>query len=537
MGNNIPETVVPKPLKDVIKVGYEGLKTFGTGVLEQAKESFVEPFAGKENATSGEGFNKMVQGALQTVFSPVSGLLQNAPGGDAVAAVLSKPREWAGDLWELAWKKAGKDTSDPAFQQGKEQFMTAFDVGTVIAPGTKTGKAVLDTAFKGAKTVATAPLKIGKYLTKEGFTKMTGLTPDSIQAIVENPTKFKTVKDMGIDTAKTNLFENVKTSIDDTITELGDTGSSYNGIRTNQSPAPVPEGYWAKVAEDLKVTPQFDSTGKLSGFISDSKSKIRSQADLVQLKNSLEPYWGKTELLPEEFLNYRSDLTNLSKFDSAKSTDLMNTAKDLRFNANEQIGGSIEGLRPLDAKYAAQIQYANKVKELIYDKKGNIKENALSTLANLTGKGKEFRLARLEEIMPDVAADVNALKALENVNISAQNPVGQYSRGTAVAIAFGKALSGDLAAFPIGVGLALTHPSIAAEFLRLFGEAKLKLSKVDVDALAAKIDEGTALTTQEGIKISDLLNSLTATDLVPFLATPSGESSDQTEAGKSGNNP
>lgn len=514
------EALVGGPIvTETVKAGYEGLKNFGTGAVEQLKE-----ISGQDSDpdVKGEGFNQMVQGGLQTLFSPVSGILANTPGGDKIGEVLSKPREWVGDLWELAWKKAGKDTSDPAFQEGKQQIMTAFDVGTLVLPNTKAGKAVIDTTVKGAKAVITAPFKGVQYLTKEGFTKMSGLSTETMKTIVENPGKFKTLKDLGVDTARQNLFENVKTAIDDTITELGDTGSAYDTIRVAETPAPIPENYWVKVAEDLKVTPQLDLAGKLTGFIADSKSKIRSQADLAQLKNSLEPYWGKTELLPEEFLNYRSDLTNLSKFDSAKSTDLMNTAKDLRFNANEQIGGTIEGLRPLDAKYAAQIQYANKVKELIYDKKGNIKENALTTLANLTGKGKEFKLARLEEIMPEVAADVKALKALENIQLAPQNPVGQYGRGGMVAIAFGKALLGDVSALPLAFGLALTHPSIVSEFLRNFGEVKLKLSKVEVDGILAKIEEGSPLTAAEGVKISDLLSQITATDLVPFLAVESG---------------
>lgn len=139
--------------KSIAQTAVQGIKNIGTGLFEQAKESFVEPFQqggsfsdiaqGKkftwegnaQDTPIGEGFTKAASGGLQTLFAPVSGLLQNVPGGEKLADLSALPREAVGEIYEFAAKKAGVDISNPGFQEAKEQMMTAFDVGaTAFGP-------------------------------------------------------------------------------------------------------------------------------------------------------------------------------------------------------------------------------------------------------------------------------------------------------------------------------------------------------------------------------------------------------------------
>ena len=134
------------PLAPVLNT-LEAAKDSGKDLLEGGKEMFkkyapaVQPGLGalpgfgpedqKEEDYAGENFTDVVSGALGTAFAPISGTLTSLPGGEKVAELLNKPREWVGDLAEVLAQKAGVDTASEDFQAAKNQIMTAFDVANV----------------------------------------------------------------------------------------------------------------------------------------------------------------------------------------------------------------------------------------------------------------------------------------------------------------------------------------------------------------------------------------------------------------------
>lgn len=487
--------------QDLIKTAGQGLKDVGQGLYTQAKEAIG---VDENKAVSGEGFTQAVQGGLSTVFSPITAVLQNVPGGEKVAEILSKPREWVGDAYESAVTKAGYDPSSPEFQQAKEQLMSAFDVGTLVLPQTKVGKAAID-ATKTAVGTGLKTAGIGaKNITMEAFSKATGLKPETIKTIADAPDKVKAVQDLGLEMSKNNVFTTVKEAIDAKKTELSETGSQYKPIREVAAPVKLPDTFWSELLESQGL--KYDGTN----LIATSESKVRAPADLTALKNAISPYFNKTELTPNEFLNLRQDLSNAAKFETGKTTAATTTSKQWRSDLNE-LRDQIPGLKELDAKFADQIQYLDEVQDLIYDNTGSLKPNALNSVNNLLGKGKEGKLAYVEEIAPEIVADIKAIKALENVEASQGKTFADLLRGGAGVYAV-SSLN-----LPAALYYVLTSPKIATALIKTYGKAKAKLSSSQVSVLASQIENGVSLNGKSSSLVSQILQNITDQELAAFI--------------------
>ena len=76
----------------------------------------------------------------------------------------------------------------------------------------------------------------------------------------------------------------------------------------------------------------------------------------------------------------------------------------------------IAGLKELDAQYAPEVGLLKDVKKQIYDANGNIKPTALSTISNIVGKNKDFKLEQFQKVYPELGARIKALKAFEEVS-------------------------------------------------------------------------------------------------------------------------
>jgi hypothetical protein len=74
----------------------------------------------------------------------------------------------------------------------------------------------------------------------------------------------------------------------------------------------------------------------------------------------------------------------------------------MRSDVDNMAKGRISGLKELDTKYAPEVRLLKEIKSNIYDANGNIKNNALSTISNIVGKNKDLKLAKFEEIYPEL---------------------------------------------------------------------------------------------------------------------------------------
>lgn len=121
---------------------------------------------------------------------------------------------------------------------------------------------------------------------------------------------------------------------------------------------------------------------------------------------------------------------------------------------------------------------------------GTLKDNAMGKLANLTSKGKEQILGRLEKVQPGMGKEINALKALEDVQLSSGIKVGNYSSAVRTGSIAGGVLTGNPAWIAFGV---ISHPAISVPILK--GYALLaNISKKVLKDMIAKIDRGQKLT-------------------------------------------
>ena len=65
-----------------------------------------------------------------------------------------------------------------------------------------------------------------------------------------------------------------------------------------------------------------------------------------------------------------------------------------------------------------------KIKADWLDKSGNLKDTAMTRIANLTKAGREQALSRLENISPGITQKVNSLRAIEDIKNASGLKVG-----------------------------------------------------------------------------------------------------------------
>jgi hypothetical protein len=155
----------------------------------------------------------------------------------------------------------------------------------------------------------------------------------------------------------------------------------------------------------------------------------------------------------------------------------------------------------VDARFSSERQFLDRVKGVMFDKKGNIKDNAISKIATLTGKGKEMMLERMERVIPGITEDLNILKAIEDIDYAKGQKVGSYGR--AMIGAGGGAVVGG----PVGaiLGAIATSPQVGVSLIRSYGKAK-GMAKEAIEAVIGKMKSGKKLLDTEKKIIDEAVN-------------------------------
>lgn len=319
---------------------------------------------------------------------------------------------------------------------------------TVTSPIAKTATAISDTA-KGA--------------TKFGVSQATGLNPETISQILKNPEQFKNINpELRVETA-----QKVGEALDSRLHDLSDMGKGYNDIRSGTSPVTIPDNTVKNVLDKYGV--KLDGEGKI---ITSPESRPLSPGDKTALQDFLDNYGGVTSHTPNSFLNTREALSNLAKYDSAKTGISTTISRDLRSEFDKLGKAQIPGLNSLDTAYAPERELLGQLKKDIFDAKGELKDTAISKIANLTGKGKEQVLERVKQIIPDVEQRVNLIKAVEDIQRASGLKVGTYVRSAALG---GGLLTGNI---PAIIGAIIAQPEIAVPLLKGAGYVGQKAAPV-----------------------------------------------------------
>lgn len=270
---------------------------------------------------------------------------------------------------------------------------------------------------------------ITKSGVKYGLSKFTGLDPQTIQQIIQNPNEFtKTARE---ETSRGGLANEVKDAIDQRIKDLSETGKGYEQIKLSNeiaSPSFIKD---EKGTRPLYIEDALNKNGlelKNGKISATTKSSTRNTSDLNALNKFYKDWGNKTTFTPQEFLNMRSDLAELAKYDKltgiGKTSAVEKIAQDIRASANDNIRPQFKGLKELDDAYSPEVQFLKQVRKDFVNSDGTLKDNAPSKIANSANKAELTK--RLENIMPGITKRIEILKAVEDIERSSGIKVGAY---------------------------------------------------------------------------------------------------------------
>lgn len=331
--------------------------------------------------------------------------------------------------------------------------------------------------------------------------QLTGLEPGTIKTIAENPEQFSKQNMATID--RSSLGQTVQSALGKRIADLKDTGEAYAPIRNSDtvvkvSPNLLEDTIKETTGLDLAKTPTETPKGGLptideSGapatepggkWQSSAAAKLRDATDVRAVQNfynKYQPLFDKGEMTTNEFLNMRSDLADLSKFERqiGKSKPVEAATQIIRGKLNTALRPQIEGLATLDSSFAGQSSELKTLSKGLVDKNGQLTDSAINKIANATGKGKDAVIARLEEISPGITKKIQILKAVEDVQHASGNKVGTYARGIGMAGLGGGIITGNI---PLMAGsiaeMILANPENATSIIRKYGQSAPLISAV-----------------------------------------------------------
>ena len=349
------------------------------------------------------------------------------------------------------WLAGGK------FVAGKLGKTKAFD--TAIS---KTASPVIKTA----KYIKSKVSKTSKFATSQA----TGLQPKTISGIIKhakllNKERLKTDPNF----TRGKIGSTVQSAITKRLNKISETGKLYGPIRQSVKTISLSKNWLLdtiKSETGLKIV-----KGK---FKASASSRLRANSDVraaQSLYNIYKSTFKKGKMTPNEFLNFRSDLANLAKFEReigiSKPIEL--ATKSIRAKFNKEYRSQVAGLEKLDAKYAPQIVRLKELTKGLVDKEGNLKPTAYDTIANSVGKGfkKGELLKTLEELVPGIKKEIKIAKIVEDIQNTSGIKVGAYGR-TGLVVGAGLSM-GVVQAIVTAI---LTSPEMAVPILRQFGVLK-----------------------------------------------------------------
>lgn len=345
---------------------------------------------------------------------------------------------------------------------------------------TKTAKPVIDAFKKTREKISGITTKSTEFITSQA----TGLNPETISEIILKPKNF-TKSEM----AKLNrpaLAERVKIALDNRIKDLSETGKGYNEIRKSSAIVEIKPINIKAVFDKYGI--KFDKSGKI---IRDVETPPLKPGDIVAFEDFQRIYGNEQYLSSNAFLNARTTLSEMAKYDATKTKLPQKVAKDLRIVYDNTGKKQLPGLKKLDNTYSSELKEIKQLKKDYLNKDGSLKDSAINKVANLTGKGKDIVLGRLEKLIPNISEDIRILKAVEDIQTTGGQKLGTYVRA---GVTGGLLVSGN-PLFAVAQ-LLLSQPSVIVPLLRAFGKAKGIKTSV-INTIIDKIKTGVALTAGE----------------------------------------
>jgi hypothetical protein len=471
----------PKTIVDNLKEAGAGLKelagqsggylnAFGKAVKElpgAAYETLV-PEAGKGLITAGKGAFTGNQANIDIGLKTAQRSLVNDPVGSIAPFLLA-----AEGGAKLADSVANKKALKAYVEAGGEA--SAFKPAATYSQGLNKG---IEKTAQPVKYVFGGASEMAGNAAKFATGQATGLQPETIGQILEEPKAFSKVNRSVIDRGA--VGSEIKSALAERSKAMRESGYGYKPIRESGVEVKVDPNFIERSIEELSG--MIIKKGKLE---TSGAAKLRDASDVRALQHLYDlwkPEFKNGKLTADKFLNFREDLSGLSKFERqiGKSEPLENVAKQIRRKLNDTYRGDIPGLgdvksktgeviqRGLDTEFAERRAELRRLSRDLVDRRGELKPNAFDIIANATGKTfrKGELLNRLEEIKPGITSKIKNLKAIEDIQHASGVKVGVYTR---TGLQIGAFMSGVL---PGIITAILTSPEIAVPLLRRYGLLK-----------------------------------------------------------------
>lgn len=457
-----------------------------------------------------------IKAAYETITPPAIQKAFQGKGYEAVQSVAEDPFQLA-PLFLLGKQALETKTGNMISPKGEVIYkgMGAPEGSIAETYGaTKIGNAI-DSAISNTAKIVTKPIeyatsgtvRMGKNLAEYGVSQATGLSPKTIETILDNPKDFNAKE--AAKYTREGIGEEVKTQIDKRISELSDTGKAYEVIRNTPGTVKIPPDVIKSVFDKYKIG--VDENGNI---VTTRESLPLSPTDKAGLQSFIDTF-NTTELSHNAFLNARTALSNIAKYDATKTSASTMLSRELRSTYDHFGKEQIPGLKNLDTVYSQERGILQQIKKDYLKPDGSFKDNAVSKIANLGKEGRQLVLERLENIHPGIGKKIQMLNAFEDIQYAKGQKVGTYARaGLGV---FGAATMN----IPAIIAAILSSPEIAVQIIR--GYARLKnLPPAVTNKLIKKITEilNTDITkTNVGlsVKMVKQIDSLTKNEMIEAI--------------------
>lgn len=412
--------------------------------------------AGESIATAGKALlNTATLGNADKIGQA---LAQSELGKQAIGALSSGMEEYN------KWK-----SSSEVNRRTGEVIESLVDIASLIPTG-RVAKTAGTAATRGALEVATSvPQKIGQGLeatTRRTISQAASIDNNTLKQIIKNPKAFG--KESIANYTREPFGEKLVQVYKKLDNEVGDGGKVYESIRKSGAQVEIPQN---KVLETLSekygiIARQDGGTVRLS-YQGGGKTNL-DPGDIKALETFVNTYKGDV-FNANKALNARMALSDMAGYGGNVTKNVQLVANDLRQNIfDPAMKKNIKGLKEIDAKFAPDRKALDSFRKEYFVKDGGsyrLADNAISKLANLTGKGKEEALKRIKPLIPDIEEQINVSKAIENIRELAEKRVtGAYGAGAAPAVG---AVLGLGAGGPVGAVVGAVASSLITDPMKI----------------------------------------------------------------------
>lgn len=421
-----------------------------TGILKTAvPKSLREQTKDVAKLAGGTEFGQDVKSVAQSAFDKWSQFKETNPE-------LAKDVEASGNIVNFALNFVWGGAVTKSWAKW-DAFMKSVksNLDDIVKKGTPIAKQWLE------KTAGVAG-KMSTWATEVWISTATGLSREAQAAIKTTPELYQSARRGAI--TREWITEDVLWALNKRKADLSDLGKGYESVR--KSPATI------KKTDIGEVVTNFMKEKEIS-FID---LPVKDRKVIQQAIDYVKEYWDV--LSSKNALSLRSKLDDLASWGTEATTEWKRFIRGLRAKIDGVLWEKIPWLKDLDRKYGPEREFINKVKGLVQNADGTIKDNAISTIANLVGKNKEMKLARIEKLIPGFWDKVRALKAFEEIQNLSQIKTGAVARQIFSFAVWG--IPGFVATNPYVVGYALEKYWFAKKYIKNLLSKGKNISKEEI---------------------------------------------------------